>query len=123
MSYVYQDKKRCQFFSVKDVTVDQPLKGGPLVLAAGRISVAWKIHKIPSAVIHPEMIDEQSLARSLRGLGHLLAPAQHVDKRRLAYVRPPDKSILRNSGDRTLPHIGTAYLIFGILYIHIIHYH
>ena len=52
------------------------------------------------------MIDGLCLARGRRSLGQILPAYQHIDERRLAHIRAPNKGKLGQACGRTLVDIG-----------------
>lgn len=118
MPDIDQDKQAGQLATLQNVMLDHLHERCPLLLAAGRISIAGKVYYIPIAVVDAEVVDKKRFAWLLRGLGKRIVGGEHIDKRGFSDIAPADESILRHIGVGALVGAGIAYLISCILDFH-----
>ncbi len=119
MATVNQHKKIGHLHTVEDIPFDYALQAVAVILAAAGIAIAGQIDYIP-AVVHQKVIDKHGLSRGRRSHGKSFAAGEHIDERRLTYVRASDKGILVAALGRALAYTAVAYYKAGGIDEHIL---
>ena len=107
VAQVYEQKQTSQLLPAENIVGNDAFQLFLRLFAPFSISVAGKIHKVPT-VVDQKMIDQKSLARSCGSLGQSFSSGKHVDERRFAHITAPDKGILRTLFLWTLVQTKTA---------------